>query len=129
MADDLRPEPLTQLSHSLPPFRVAASGHFDSFPPARLNGRCWFRRYVLGRGRRPALTCSKSTRVARADRAEPHARRADHEAAVVLHAMWSDGQPLTFLAASYPRGPPLSVVLTRSPGRFGTNEGATTMQS
>jgi Chromate transporter len=38
------------------------------------------RRYVLGRGRRPALTCSKSTRVARADRAEPHARRADHEA-------------------------------------------------
>src|SRR5215469_3137704 len=34
----------------------------------------------LGRGRRPALTCSKSTRVARADRAEPHARRADHGA-------------------------------------------------
>src|SRR6516225_6285145 len=38
------------------------------------------RRYVLGRARRPALTCSKSTRVARADRAEPHARRADHGA-------------------------------------------------
>ena len=32
------------------------------------------------RGRRPALTCSKSPRVARADRAEPHARRADHGA-------------------------------------------------
>ena len=46
-------------------------------PPTRSRA---IRRYVLGRGRRPALTCSKSMRVARADRAEPHARRADHAA-------------------------------------------------
>ena len=31
-----------------------------------------------GRGRRPALSCKREARVARAGRAEPHARRADH---------------------------------------------------
>jgi hypothetical protein len=36
-----------QLRHSRSPLQVAASGHFDPFPPPRLNGRCLFRRYVL----------------------------------------------------------------------------------
>jgi hypothetical protein len=32
VADDLRPEPLTQLNHSLPPFRASASGIFTHTP-------------------------------------------------------------------------------------------------
>jgi len=33
--------------HSRPPLQGVASGHFEPFPPARLNGRCPFRRYIL----------------------------------------------------------------------------------
>ena len=44
---------------SRPLRRIPAKGHEDLFPPRRLNARCPFRRYVLGRGRRPALTCSR----------------------------------------------------------------------